>query len=35
LWKTYLAESFLPPEHQTLYARLLEQRLAVLGIGPH
>ena len=33
VWKTCLAESFLPPEHQTLYARLLDQRLAVLGIG--
>jgi serine/threonine-protein kinase HipA len=32
VWKTCLAESFLPPEHQTLYARLLDQRLAVLGI---
>ncbi len=33
VWKTCLAESFLPPEHQTLYTRLLYQRLAVLGIG--
>jgi hypothetical protein len=33
LWKTCLAESFLPPEHQTLYARLPDQRLAVLGIA--
>jgi serine/threonine-protein kinase HipA len=32
-WKTCLANSFLPTEHQTLYARLLGQRLAVLGIG--
>jgi serine/threonine-protein kinase HipA len=33
LWKTCLAESLLPPEHQMLYARLLDQRLAVLGIA--
>jgi hypothetical protein len=33
LWKTCVAESFLPAEHQTLYARLLDKRLAVLGIG--
>ncbi len=29
--KTCLAESFLPPEQQMLCARLLEQRLAIMG----
>ena len=33
LWKNCLAGSFLPAEQQTLYARLLDQRLATLRLA--